>query len=117
MTTVFPFQDGGPWKQTPSIVAHGGSINVTDLEPGKEYKFRVVSINGLGDTKRETKSDPRIVLVGPDSGQIPTDFLLLPKYCVFVPIGVALNACRAVIVIVSGSNERATWRIRERNQK
>ena len=61
--------DQTPWPRTDPIVGRGGAINVTDLQPGKKYTFRVVGINGIGETTRETRSDPHTVQVGPDHGR------------------------------------------------
>jgi len=38
-----------------------GAINVTGLQPGQRYSFRVVAINGVSDITRETRSDPHTV--------------------------------------------------------
>ena len=58
--------DQGPWARTDPVKGRGGAINVTGLQPGKKYTFRVVGLNGIGDTTRETRSDPHTVQVGPD---------------------------------------------------
>jgi hypothetical protein len=61
--------DKGPWSRTDPVIGRGGAVNVTDLEPGKKYTFRVVGVNGIGDTLRETRSNSHTVQVGPDNGK------------------------------------------------
>ena len=37
---------------------------MTGLQPGQRYSFRVVAMNGVSDTVRETRSDPKTVRTG-----------------------------------------------------
>jgi len=54
--------DRSRWNETEAIVG-AGTINASSLQPGQRYVFRVVALNGVTDTIRETRSDPHAVLI------------------------------------------------------
>jgi receptor-type tyrosine-protein phosphatase zeta len=59
----------GPWNRTEPLIG-AQSVNVSGLQPGTSYAFRVVAVNGIGETVRETRSDPHTVDI--DAGGILT---------------------------------------------
>jgi len=52
--------DRGRWNETKPM-GDVEAINITGLQPGEEYTFRVVALNVISDIVRETRSDPHTV--------------------------------------------------------
>ena len=70
------------WEQSSREHDHNW-INVTDLEQGREYEFRVVAVNGAAP-KVESRSDPEVLVVGPKKGE----------YLCSLHMRVGLGGCR-----------------------
>ena len=54
--------DRAQWNETQPIVGVG-LINVTGLQHGHRYSFRVVAMNGVPDSVGKTRSDPHTVIM------------------------------------------------------
>ncbi|ELT99433.1 hypothetical protein CAPTEDRAFT_120325, partial [Capitella teleta] len=54
------------WQSTDPEKEHNW-VNVTGLEPGQQYEFRIVARNGA---KQETRSKSKTILVGPDTKEV-----------------------------------------------
>ena len=65
MSFVTDDEDGDDWTTVGPEDEHNW-LNVTDLEPGTKYEFRIVAKNNGQNT---TSSEPEIILIGPQPGE------------------------------------------------
>ena len=69
-----PLGDDAPWEDSNPDDEDQKWTNITGLDHGELYEVRIVAVNGKGV---ETRSEPRKIRIGPQSGKSKTSLIIL----------------------------------------